>query len=173
MSAVPLAAFALLLVAVTAPAQVPEPAPNKVKVMFAAMREGQYKHEVVGFPDLSWSDIPALLEKAESTHELKNFPTNPLSSRVEKTCTEGVMALWLVEGLRKGNKYASLNAALVRAEDAERVPGKTEEATQALAARAYRSWWTKAKDLPPAKARENNPLEGSGLQWWGLVGGFR
>ncbi len=164
-SCIPLAAFALLLLAITTPAPVPDPPPSRVKVMFDAMRDGKYKHDVVGFPDLSWSDIPALLEKAEGTTELKNFPTNPYSSRIEKTCTEGVMALWLVEGLRQGNKYASLNAVLVPAADAERVPGKQEEATQALAARAYRVWWAKVKDLPPEKAREVNPLEGTGMRW--------
>jgi len=160
-SAVPLAAFALLLAAVSTPAPLPEQPPSRVKVMFDQMRNGKYQQEAFNFPKLEWSDIPALLDRAESTTELKTFPTNPISSFHIPTRPEGVVALWLVEGVRKGGKYPSLNPRIHPAGDTAE-----ERATnhKALAA-AYKGWWAKVKQLPPEKARDVNPLEGTKLLW--------
>src|SRR5688500_5897495 len=114
-SCVPLAAFVLLVVTVATPAPVPEQPPSRVKALFDQMRDGKYQREGFDFPKLEWADIPELLAKADSTRLLEAFPRNPISSQYERACPEGVVALWLVEGLRKGGKYPSLNARLTTA----------------------------------------------------------
>jgi hypothetical protein len=72
-----------------------------------------------------------------------------------------MMAMWLVEGLRKGAKFPSLNPKLVPAEGKTELPSEPD----VVAMRAYRTWWWKVKTMPPEKAREVDPLEGTGLRW--------
>jgi hypothetical protein len=159
-SAVPLAAFALLVTAIAAPVPKLDTPPSKAKVLLDQMRAGTYRGDGFSFPKLAWDDIPGLLDHAGSSEKLKVFPTNPISSLSMPACTEGVMALWLVEGVRKGGKYPSLNPLLVPVEE-----GKLQNSPDEVAARAYKTWWFKVKTLPPEKAREVNPLEGTGLRW--------
>ena len=88
-----------------APAVKPKgPSSEKVDKMFAAMRDGTYWSlgPGFGFPDVGWEDVPALLARAEEERPLATFPTNPLSSFARPSCREGLVALWLVEGVRKG-----------------------------------------------------------------------
>jgi hypothetical protein len=159
----PLVAFAMLLAAITTPVPA-DPAPTRVKALFDRMHAGTYRDDFLNPPKLEWADIPALLDRAESTRLLEAFPRNPISSQYERAAPEGVVALWLVEGLRKGGRYASLNARLTTA--AGEAKGEAFEGNNKAAAKAYRAWWAKVKDLPPAKAREVDPLEGTGLRWW-------
>jgi hypothetical protein len=148
-----------------APALKPKaPASEKVDKLFAAMRDGTYRQAAspgFGFPDLGWEDVPALLARAGEERELAAYPTNPISSFGQRGCREGVMALWLVEGVRRGGKFPSLNPLFAGAKD---TAGPTdEEHRQAL--QAYRDWWGKVKDRSPMTAREVDPLAGSGLRW--------
>ena len=94
----------------TRPAPATTPAVSQVDQLFARMEAGQYSEEI-RFPNLTWADIPALLQRTNSTRMLTTFPTNPLSSERQAQCSEGMVALWLVEGIRKTPKpeFASLN----------------------------------------------------------------
>src|SRR4051812_8785091 len=114
-SAVPLAAFVMLVLAI---APVPErsPPPSKAKLLLDQMRAGTYHQGSDWCPKLGWGDFPDLLDRAGSTELLKTSPTNPVSSLYIPTCTEGVMVMWLVEGVRKGTGFPSLNPELVPAE---------------------------------------------------------
>ena len=147
-----------------APAVKPKgPASEKVDKMFAGMRDGTYRDlgtRGFGFPDVGWEDVPALLARAEEEGPLRTFPTNPLSSFARFGCREGLAALWLVEGVRKGGKFPSLNAAIAGSEDRE---GATPEELK-TAARAYRDWWARAKGKPEA-AKDLDPLADSPVKW--------
>lgn len=80
------------------------PAPDeRVRKLFEAMRAGKCDESV--FPALGWEDIPSLLTVAPSTAVLKNFPRNAISSQYEPECSEGMVALWLIEGLRRGGSF--------------------------------------------------------------------
>src|SRR3954447_12052142 len=102
------AVVGVLLVAATvgcSPAADPPPGP--VDKLFEALRDG--KGNGLGFPALGMADVPALLARADSETPLPAVPTNPVSSYAQRSCSEGMLALWLVEGVRKGGKYPSLN----------------------------------------------------------------
>ncbi|HVK12627.1 MAG TPA: DUF4943 family protein [Gemmataceae bacterium] len=147
-----------------APAVKPKgPASEKVDKLFAGMRDGTYRGSGTrgfGFPDVGWEDVPALLARAEEEEPLRTFPTNPLSSAARHACREGVAALWLVEGIRQGGKFPSLNPAFAGSDDRA---GATPEELKA-AARAYRAWWERAKGKPEA-AKALDPLADAPTRW--------
>ena len=138
-------------------AEKPKAENARVKALFDSMHAGKY--EGVTFPKLELADVPALLERADSTKRLASFPSNPISSHFNKECSEGTMALWLVEGIRKGGKFASLNPR--GAKDGV----KEADALQKEMAKAYRAWWDKAKSLPAAEATAIDPLKDTGISW--------
>ncbi|HEX4611521.1 MAG TPA: DUF4943 family protein [Urbifossiella sp.] len=159
-AATPTAAFGLFLACtVSACAPIPELPPDRVTVLFGKMYVGKY--DDMWFPDLGWEDIPALLARADSTRELANFPVNPASSLHQPTCPEGVVAVWLVEGIRKGGRFASLNPRPFPLED----PTKERAANVQALAQAYRGWWDRVKQMPPEQAREADPLGGTSFRW--------
>ena len=141
----------------------PKAESEQVTKLFEAMRKGEYKG--LEFPKLALSDVPALLELADSTTLLKSIPSNPLSSIAVFECREGVMALWLIEGIRKGGKYASLVPICLKTGEQGVKGGTTSEATQQEAAKAYREWWRRAKSLQPEDAMKLEPFKGTELRW--------
>src|SRR4051794_4946826 len=160
----PFAALGLLLAAMAiTPITAADPPADRVKPLFESMRDGKYRGDK--FPVLEWADIPALLALADGTDDLKSYLTNPLSSVGPGRCPEGVAALWLVEGLRKGGKYPSLNPRVTGFPTPGADRAKEQKAWEKAAAKAYKDWWAKVKDLPPAKAREVDPLADTGLNW--------
>ena len=134
---------------------------ERVDKLFTELRDGKYRG--VTFPTLDWNDIPALLKRADSDKKLASIPANPFSSYAQRECSEGMAALWLVEGIRKGGKYPSLNVLC------NAIGGphgdKASDANREQVAKAYRDWWEKARTQTPDKARQTNPLEGTDLYW--------
>jgi hypothetical protein len=140
-------------VAVARAANDPNPG-DTVSKLFASMHQADYREN--GFPALGWSHIPALLERAPSRAKLKAFPVNPASSRMQAECSEGILALWLIEGIRQGGKYPSLNPIC---------RGAREEDSQQRAVQAYLRWWQKVKDDPNAAAKRG-PFADTELSWY-------
>ena len=136
---------------------------QKVKKLFDSMRSGKYRE--IEFPRLDLTDVPALLEYADSTKTLKSFSRNLLSSQFEPECSEGMVALWLIEGVRQGSKYPSLNALCFKGKVEGTDWTKASEDNHKEVAKAYRAWWAKAKDLTPEKAKAIDPLKDTGLSW--------
>jgi hypothetical protein len=136
---------------------------ERVQKLFDSMRASKYTNPK--FPELKWEDIPALLEMGTSKRVLKNFPVNPLSSQIVMECPEGIVALWLVEGLRKGGKYASLNALCLP--DGEITEKWTEVSAKNhdRALKAYQEWWRRVQTLTAEKAAGMDPLKGTKLHW--------
>jgi hypothetical protein len=135
----------------------------RVDRLFAAMRAGTAS--VVTFPKLGWEDIPALLRRAGSATRLTSFPGNPISSTAVRECSEGMVALWLIEGLRKGGDFPSLTPLCLQRGSADRDWQKASEASHPALADQYRAWWQKVKFLPPAKAAAIDPLSGTPFFW--------
>jgi hypothetical protein len=138
---------------------------QRVKALFESMRQGTCLK--VEFPRLDLADVPALLEYADSTRTLEHFPRALESSQYQKECSEGMMALWLIEGVRHGGEYPSLNALCLKKGVQGKDLTKASEDNHKEVAQAYRNWWSKARQLSPADARAIDPLKGTSLSWYG------
>lgn len=136
---------------------------ERVKALFESMRKGFFND--IEFLRLDLTDVPALLEHADSTQPLETYPTNPLSSQRQQQCTEGMMALWLIEGVRHGGQYPSLNPLCFKNGVQGKDWTKASEDNHKEVAQAYRNWWSKAKRLCPYDAKAIDPLKGTDLHW--------
>ncbi len=136
----------------------------RVTALFEEMRKGTYAQR--WFPQLRWSDIPALLEMANSKRVLKSFPSNPLSSQSMDECLEGVVALWLIEGLQEGGNLPSLNPILIDKEanlpPADVLSREQQGSLLGRARRAYKQWWVKSQS---GRIDGCHALVGSQLSW--------
>jgi hypothetical protein len=138
---------------------------ERVAKLFAKMLEGKYGG--MGLPDLAWHDIPALLELGGSKRVLKNFPVNFLSSQSQSECTEGMIALWLVEGIRTGGKeLPSLNPLVTPLKSGENYQKQSENRHDQVL-EAYQKWWNQVKAIPVEEAKKIDPLAKAGLAWYG------
>jgi hypothetical protein len=146
-------------------AEVDKAAQQRVDNLFEEFRLGEF--DTNEFPRMQFDDIPALLERADSEKRLKNFPRHSGSSQYEEECSEGMVALWLIEGIRKGKGFPSLNSLCLREADARNDDDwtKASERNHKDVAKLYRAWWKKARELPRKEARKLDPLKDSGLNW--------
>lgn len=135
---------------------------EKVESLFESFRDESYRGR--RFPELDVEDIPALLVLGESERQLKDFPRSMISSQYEPTCREGIVALWLVEGIRKGGRFPSLNA-LCLSKKAGNDWTANSESNHKQVLDAYRKWWKDTKELPFEEAQEINPIKRIGLHW--------
>jgi hypothetical protein len=133
-------------------------ASERVNALFADIRAGTYSR--VEFPKLEWADVPALLELADSPDILQAYPVNPLWSGVPGPAPEGLVALYLIEGVRRGGKFPTLQGVTSRGVDVNKAAEQQKEF-----AKAYRDWWAKAKDAKPADAAKLDPLAGTKRTW--------
>lgn len=136
---------------------------EKVEKLFEEMRKGEYADR--GFPKLTFEDIPALLERCESGEILRRFPRNPLSSQFEKSCREGIIAIWLIEGIRKGGRYPSSAALCLTKGEREDDWTLASENNHEKLVVAYRKWWEIAAMLSEEEAMKLDPLVETGLAW--------
>ncbi|MDW3209975.1 MAG: carboxypeptidase-like regulatory domain-containing protein [Reichenbachiella sp.] len=138
-------------------------------------------------PDLGWEDIPALMEIANSKEILTNFPRNILGRYYVDQCQAGIVAMWLIDSIRKneGKKprkawYISPFPILQSEEDTRQINEfmsqghnanvmiKNTEEKLNRAHESFVSWWTIAQQMSPNKAKRINPLGDTGLKWQGL-----
>jgi hypothetical protein len=135
----------------------PQPRPTsnaKIAAIFAAMRDGTLERNAI--PDVTWDDVPALLERAPSKARLTHFPWGLSKLRLEET-SEGEVALWLIEGLRhpKGFRWVHPRVSVMW-----RVGGG-----HVLAVEAYFKWWNKVGKKARGDAVKADPFEGTNLYW--------
>lgn len=139
---------------------------KKVKELFAGFRDGE--NRATGkFPKLDAFDIPALLQIAKSDKLIRNFPRNPLSSQYERQCSEGMVALWLIEGIRKSDRptFPSLNALCLPRDKFEGDWTTVSQNQHKVVLQAYQDWWKDADPMDMEKSRKTNPLDGTNLHW--------
>ncbi len=133
------------------------------QALFEKMNSGKWSS--VSFAMLDWSAIDYLLEKGKSGKKLSSFPRNPFSSQSQRSCSEGMMALWLIEGIRLNipGGYPSCNPLCFAAGSKDW--HKDSEANRERILEAYRTWWEEVRELPVDKRRQKNPLEDTLLHW--------
>ncbi|MEP2025816.1 MAG: carboxypeptidase-like regulatory domain-containing protein [Reichenbachiella sp.] len=138
-------------------------------------------------PNLSWEDIPALIEIANSKRILTNFPRNILGRYYIDQCQAGIIAMWLIDSIRKneGKKprkawYISPFPILQSDEDTRQIKEMRSQGSNANVmikntdeklAKAYESfedWWSVAQQMNSNKAKRMNPLADTDLKWMGL-----
>ena len=141
-------------------------AEQPISMAFAAMRAGNYAEEFgrYTFPALGNTNIPELLDHATATNVLRSFPINQISSIFRFTSTEGMVALWLIEGIRVGGKFPSLIPVCYDKSKTTLADAAFYlEADQDLVAKAYQSWWDRTKGV----SADIGPLDGTPLTWFG------
>lgn len=144
--------------------ELPRVEPNpRVDGLFAAMRERSYGYR--WFPPLEWSDIPSLMHAALRDDAVRSFPTSPLSDIRPPEVITGVVALWLVEGLREEGHIPSFVPVLVESgRPLDASPTKQRELLKS-ARTAYEVWY---QSLETGQGQEFDgcPLELVGLEWY-------
>ncbi|GEM_PF-1451943 len=138
------------------------------------------------YPKCDWQDIPILLELAQSDNVLTgNIPSLMISSYAQRECREGMIALWLIEGLRRRQVEQTVEITVGKQDKTRPYPhylplnpmctqqgmklaqceNSVEIHQQVL--EAYRSWWQQVKNLPPEKAAQVYPLQDTNIRWYG------
>ncbi|MEO1450359.1 MAG: DUF4943 family protein [Bacteroidota bacterium] len=124
-------------------------------------------------PKLSWTDIPALLPLGADTNFVHQYPLHPLSRYRPDSTRVGLVALWLIEAIRRQESRKTESARLM---PPSRAPflgtrrgnpkGYNSPGQVAKAHAAYETWWEKAQaDTLVSRAARPNPLRGSGMSW--------
>ena len=137
-------------------------------------------------PKFVWSDIPTLLKLAENGHIMKrNIPSRMISSYAAMECTEGMVALWFVEGLRRkqldllarergSQQYPGFHARwyynlpfnpICRIEGLDMGECEASPEIHRQTVRAYKTWWKKVGSLSPREAAVVNPLADTAVMW--------
>jgi len=120
-------------------------------------------------PAFNPGHISALLEHAKDTSHINEFPINPISSR--RPFPEGreyfilsECLLWIVEGIRNGYGYGSLDPYMIDTSliDSERFKGL--RCNDILIVRdIYKEWWDTLKD---DVWQSKDPLEETSYRWF-------
>lgn len=112
--------------------------------------------------------IPYLIENASNT---AIFPgqadVNPLSSFIgSREESVGVISLYIVECIRKGDFYPHRNAIIVESGQIQK-SAKTVERIRLDAIKAYEDWWQRNKDtaLDQIILRDDSPFKKTPLTW--------
>jgi len=151
----------------------------QIDELISLLKSDKYKPESKSMlPALVWSDIPKLLEIANDSARISNFPVNPISSYSRKDCYLGIISLWFIESIRIAQlkhiiqpyqRFPSQNPILIdklkQTTNPEQWRTPNTTIMMATAFRAYQKWWEKVKKLDPKEACKINPLEGTGLSW--------
>ena len=120
-------------------------------------------------PAFNPGHISSLIDLAKDTSYISAFPINPVSSR--RPFPEGreyfilsECLLWVVEGIRNGYGYGSLDPFLINTSliESERIKGL--KCKDILIVRdIYKEWWVNYKDND---WQFKNPLVGTSYRWF-------
>ncbi|MDX2249213.1 MAG: DUF4943 family protein [Bacteroidia bacterium] len=129
--------------------------------------------EWVFLPKLYWEDIPALLMMGGDSTFVNSYPRQAQSTYRPDSVRTGLVALWLIEAIRKGTLASEeITGDLM---PPSRVPvlgtskgnpkGFNSTAQIRTALKAYQDWWESVKTLEKTEAAKTNPLSGTGMSW--------
>jgi hypothetical protein len=115
------------------------------------------------FPDLSWEDIPQLMQRVGNTDVSRYRPVNKDSSITQfDPVPEGIVAAWLIEGILIGGNYPSLISRAMLGEE-----GSDNHSINDVAkvSAIYRAWWEKSKGTSLQQARAISPKNRGEVRW--------
>lgn len=141
-----------------------------IKTVIVFLKSNKYdvlkKNYKTTFPYLIWEDIPELLKIGNSTIIINKFPINVISSSITSECQLGIIALWMIESIRRCDGKLPLFCSLYPSSNPVlkgHIPDSYDMLT--IAYEAYRKWWEDTKTMNRDKATKINPLENTGLKW--------
>jgi hypothetical protein len=120
-------------------------------------------------PEFQKKHIQRLIELAKDTSHIKDFPINPISSRIPFPGSRdyfilGECLLWAVEGVRNDNRFGSLDPFLIDVSLPESAIRNGLKATEILQVREiYKNWWQDHKDKD---WKNTYPLENTTYRWY-------
>ncbi len=162
--------------------EAPDPAIlNKVREevsleeMLVKLKANQWNYAIL--PQLGWADVPALIAAAGDTTIITKYPKNPTSTYKPKNARVGLVALWLVEAIRKmemtgatedlQNLIPPSRAPILGTRQGN--PSGHNTADQILRAQAAYQAWYEAVEAAPRSRRINEmrniPLRNEGMSW--------
>ncbi|MEM7658090.1 MAG: DUF4943 family protein [Bacteroidota bacterium] len=161
-------------------APIPPPDPER----FEKMHEVVPIHEVIGIlrsdqwewaflPKMAWEDIPSLLEIGTDSTYIHVYPHHPLTTYQPDSVRVGLVALWLIEAIRRSEIRSE---AFIHLMHPSRAPvlgtrrgnpsGFNSLSQIQQAQQGYQQWWEQTQAAENrAKAARANPLRGLGMSW--------
>ena len=122
--------------------------------------------------NFSWSDIPVLLNIAQSDKRVAWPPSSLASSYAQKEGIEGMIALWRIEELRlkQIGWHGPLNPICCKG-NCDNFDAKWETSLEIhqIVLLAYQNWWQKVSLMPARKAAEIDPLDSTDIHWYGEI----
>ena len=143
-----------------------EQAAGYVRTLFESYSRGE--RDLNTYPELGWEHVEALLAMSNDDRIVGSPPANPLSSQRQERCSAGMLALWFVEGIRKGEPigYPSLNPMCLSHDVPKGDWERDSEANRAEVAAIYQAWWDSVRSEAPEERRLADPLAGSSFRWY-------
>ncbi len=149
-----------------------------VEVFVQQLKDGTYNNFEKGedgenlwflMPNFTEDHIATLIDKAKDTSHINYFPINPISSRSPYPQDRDYFILsecllWVVEGIRNGTGFGSLDPFLIdnSRDEVTRYKGLTGE--EILGVRdLYDSWWNAHND---GDWESVDPLGDSSYRWF-------
>lgn len=127
------------------------------------LKSGTYVDKVgYELPNFSMNDIGALIQYINDTTIIKEFPTNPISSKLTHPKILNECIMWTIDGIRLEKKYPSLEPCLVDTiKNHSRLTNKElfELGSQ------YIDWYSEYKINSSAELRKKELLKNTTYKW--------
>ena len=120
-------------------------------------------------PAFNPGHISSLIDLAKDTSHISEFPINPISSRRpfpqdREYFILGECLLWIVEGIRNGYGYGSLDPYIIDTALTESERYRGLKCNDILKVRdIYKEWWDSLQD---DDWQSRNPLTGTSWRWF-------
>lgn len=142
---------------------------NPDEDQFVSILKGGNYFEKVGYelPDFSEKHIAGLLSYLMDTTHLDQFPTNPLSSKYTNPKVLNECLFWIIDGIRFGTKYPSLEPCLIDTSTYSSVTGYTRVSGKKLIeiSTLYINWYNEYTKNPTEARKKKNLFQNTPYKW--------
>lgn len=152
--------IALLLIATSACKKSKTADPEIVERFVKEVKADKYEGSQE-LPAFKIDHIDALLTHASDEQLVSRFPWAPVLSYYPGQKEVGLVMLYAIEVIRNPGEYPVRGVLVVDANNRER------KVTHSEVLSLYQTWWTENKGKSAAQLRQLNPLDGTGLVWFG------
>lgn len=119
-------------------------------------------------PKFNYNHIQALIDFSYDTTHIKNFPTNPVSSRMpfpygRQYFILGECLLRIAEELRNVNGVNALDPYLIDTLNIDKFERGLDGVKILKVSKLYKDWWFQYKEKD---WKNKNPLQGTSFQWF-------
>lgn len=132
------------------------------------VKRGSYSQEIGDqLPKFKVSDIGRLLQYAGDTSEIREYPANPISSRVTLPKRLNECIMWTVDGIRLKSKFPSLERCMVDTLDVSVETGYRRLTNEELieVAQLFLNWHAAYMRQPSEQLLKESFLENTSYRW--------